>query len=117
MLRILEAPPILGTSDMMRFAMGLGAARVEWVARIEDSSESGFVDRQVAGPFAAWVHRHHFAPIDAQTTEVRDEVAAEVMVHPVWGPVGLAMWVSLPALFAYRTLQTRRLLEPRTLRM
>ena len=117
MLRVLDAPPILGPSDVMRFAVGLGAARVDWVARIEDSSESGFVDRQLAGPFAEWVHRHSFAAIDAQTTEVCDEIAAEVRMHPVWGPVGLAIWLGLPALFAYRTLQTRRMLEPRTMRI
>jgi len=98
----------------MRFAMGIGKARVEWVALIEDSSESGFVDRQLAGPFAAWTHRHRFVALDPHTTEIRDEISAEIRAAPLWGPVGLVMWVSLPALFAYRAFQTRRLLEPHT---
>ncbi len=115
-LRILESPPILGTSDVMRFSMGFGPTRLEWVARIEDSSEMGFVDRQLSGPFASWIHRHTFVPVDAETTEVQDEIAANVQPHPIWAPVGLAMWVGLPAMFEYRALQTRWLLEPRNRR-
>jgi hypothetical protein len=37
-----------------------------------------FVDRQVRGPFRVWVHRHLFTPVDATTTEVIDEVQAEL---------------------------------------
>jgi hypothetical protein len=30
-----------------------------------------------------------------------------------WGVIGLAMWLGLPFLFAFRAWKTRRLLEPR----
>ena len=117
MLRIIESPPILGSADVMRFSMGIGPTRLEWAARIEGFSETGFLDRQLSGPFAAWTHRHTFVPIDAGTTEVRDEIRADIMLHPILAPLGLAMWAGLPALFAYRAFQTRRLLEPRTRRL
>lgn len=117
MLRILEAPSVLGSSDVMRFSMGIGPTRLEWVARIEDASETGFVDRQLSGPFAAWTHRHTFVPVDDDTTEVRDEISADIKMHPIWAALGLAIWASLPALFAYRALQTRWLLEPRSRRI
>ncbi len=116
MLRILEAPPVLASADVMRFSMGIGPARLEWVARIEDVSDTGFLDRQISGPFAAWTHRHTFVPVDAETTEVRDEVSADLRPHPAWAAVGLAIWAGLPALFTYRAFQTRWLLEPRTRR-
>ncbi len=116
MLRILESPQVLATGDSMRFSMGMGPTRVEGVARIEESSETGFLDRQINGPFSTWSHRHTFVPIGAEMTEVRDEITADIKPHPVWGPVGLAMWAGLPALFEYRAFQTRGLLEPRTRR-
>jgi hypothetical protein len=50
-------------------------------------------------------------PDDEGTTEVVDEVEAKLKRHPLWGPVGLAMWLGLPLLFAYRGWKTRRLLE------
>jgi ligand-binding SRPBCC domain-containing protein len=57
------------------------------------------------------VHRHSFASVDATTTEVIDEVQAELSPHWLWRIVGGGMWLTLPLLFAYRGWRTRRVLE------
>jgi len=98
----------------MDFSLGLGPLAIRWRARIEDVSEAGFTDRQLAGPFRAWRHRHTFVALDDATTEVVDEVEASLRTHPVWLPVGLGMWLGLPFLFAFRAGRTRRLLERAT---
>jgi ligand-binding SRPBCC domain-containing protein len=106
-----DAPEPLAQGDEMSFTMGLGFFSVRWVARIEDVSPSGFRDRQLAGPFAQWSHRHTFVGLDHDTTEVVDEVTAQLRRHPIGAIAGLLMWLGLPGLFAYRGWKTRRLLE------
>jgi ligand-binding SRPBCC domain-containing protein len=101
----------MGEGDELRFTLWLGPLPLRWAARIESISPTGFIDRQVQGPFRLWVHRHTFLPLDDSTTEVRDEVTVELKRHLLWGLVGLSMWLSLPLLFAYRGWKTRRTLE------
>jgi ligand-binding SRPBCC domain-containing protein len=101
----------MGNGDEMDFTMWLGPLPVRWVARVEAVSPSGFLDRQMRGPFAAWVHRHRFVAVDKTTTEVIDEIEAQLKPHLLWGAVGLAMWLGLPLLFGFRAWKTRRLLE------
>jgi ligand-binding SRPBCC domain-containing protein len=106
-----HAPPRLEEGDEMAFRMWLGPLPVHWRALISQVSPTGFSDEQLDGPFRRWVHRHLFVPVDEHTTEVVDQVHATIKRHPWWGPVGLAMWLGLPLLFAYRGWKTRRLLE------
>ena len=110
-VRVHHAPARLQEGDIMDFTMWAGPAPIHWVARIEQVTPEGFVDNQIAGPFKRWQHRHTFRPMDRHTTEVRDDVEVELKRHPWWGPIGASMWAGLPALFAYREQQTRRILE------
>lgn len=110
-VRIHSAPKTLREGDRMDFTLGLGPVPVRWVAQIEQVTSHGFVDRQLEGPFATWVHRHTFVTIDEETTAVIDEVDATLHPNPFWKLVGLGMWLGLPILFAYRGWKTRRILE------
>lgn len=110
-VRVQRAPARLGEGDEMAFTMWAGPLPLRWVARIEDVSPEGFTDRQVRGPFREWQHRHAFVRVADDVTEVVDRVDASLKRHVLWGPVGLAMWIGLPVLFAYRGWKTRRLLE------
>lgn len=110
-VRVHAAPPRLTTGDVMDFTLWAGPIPVRWVARIEDASVEGFTDRQVRGPFAAWAHRHRFVRVDDRTTDVVDEVEAQLKRHPFWGLVGALMWAGMPVLFAFRGRRTKRLLE------
>lgn len=105
------APPRLKDGDEMAFTLWIGPLPVRWLAKIEAVTESGFVDRQLNGPFKTWVHQHTFVSIDEQTTDVVDEIEAEFKSNPFWGLIGLAMWLGMPILFAFRGWKTRRLLE------
>jgi ligand-binding SRPBCC domain-containing protein len=110
-MQLHHAPERLGEGDEMAFTMWLGPLPVRWVARVEDVSPAGFLDRQVSGPFETWAHRHTFLPVDKNTTEVVDEVTTQPRRHLLWGLVGLGMRLGLPMLFAYRGRKTRELLE------
>lgn len=92
---------------------------ITWVARIEERSETGFVDNLVSGPFAQWRHRHSFHLLSASEknasanpekrplTEVRDEITASFSLAPTMRALGLLMWLGLPILFTYRALITK----------
>ncbi len=95
----------------MAFTLKAGPIPIHWVARFENVSPAGFIDRQIKGPFQEWVHQHKFRAIEDNLTEVSDEVTVKLKRSLIWGPVGLAMWLGLPFLFAYRGWKTRRLLE------
>ena len=110
-MQLHNAPERMGNGDEMDFTMWMGPLPVRWVARVEDVSPTGFLDRQVRGPFEAWAHQHTFVQLEEGGTEVLDEVEARLKPHLLWGLVGLAMWLGLPLLFAYRGWKTRRLLE------
>jgi len=110
-VRTHRAPAVQHAGDEIDFTMWFGPLPVRWLARIEQVSDTGFVDRQVRGPFHAWVHRHSFAPVDATTTEVIDQVQAELSPNWLGWIVGGCMWLTLPVLFAYRGWRTRCLLE------
>lgn len=110
-VRVHAAPERMGSGDTMDFTLWAGPLPVRWVARIEDASPAGFVDRQMRGPFAAWAHRHSFVRVDDRTTDVVDEVEAELKRHPFWWLAGALMWAGMPVLFGYRGWRTKRLLE------
>jgi ligand-binding SRPBCC domain-containing protein len=110
-MRLHRAPQCLGEGDEMDFTMWMGPLPLRWTARVEDVSPTGFRDCQVRGPFGQWSHRHIFVPVNKGATEVVDEVTAQLKGHPLWRLVGLAMWLGLPLLFAYRGWRTRQLLE------
>jgi ligand-binding SRPBCC domain-containing protein len=110
-MRLESSPPVLQSGDTMSFRIWLGPLPVRWTARIADAGPTGFTDRQLAGPFAEWVHRHTFDPTGPGSARVTDLIQARLRPHLLWGPVGLAMWLGLPLLFAFRAWKTRRLLE------
>jgi ligand-binding SRPBCC domain-containing protein len=111
LVRMKEAPEQLAEGSPMAFTLWAGPLPIPWVSRIEAVTQYGFIDRQLEGPFKTWIHQHSYAPLSATKTLVRDEIQAELKRHPWWGLVGLAMWLGMPLLFAYRAWQTRRILH------
>lgn len=110
-VQLLKAPPVLSEGNAMEFNLLAGPLPIYWLAHIKNTSLAGFTDYQLRGPFKSWVHRHRFVQVDKERTEVLDEVEAYLKPHIFWGLFGLAMWLSLPVLFAFRGWKTRRLLE------
>lgn len=110
-IRMKNSPAILTEGDEMDFTMWFGPIPIRWLARIEDVTDAGFIDRQLQGPFAEWVHRHTFIAVDEQSTDVVDEIHLRLNPHPVRWLVGMGMVLGLPILFAYRAWKTRRILK------
>ena len=108
-----SAPSVLSEGSLIAFRLWLGPLPVAWRARIEQVTPISFVDRQVSGPFARWEHLHTFLPLDGHTTQVVDRVEADLSPHWFWHVFGLAMWLGLPVLFAYRAWRTPRLVVRR----
>ncbi len=109
-----QAPSRLDEGDEMDFTIKVGPGSIRWLARIENVTPTGFVDRQQSGPFQHWVHQHTFKPINETTTTVIDEIEFSFHSQPWRKFVGLNMVLSLPALFAYRSWKTRKLLKRQT---
>lgn len=112
-IQVHSAPVRLAEGDKMDFTLWLGPLPLHWLARIEQVTPISFVDRQLQGPFALWVHHHTFVPLDGQTTMVVDEVTAAYRPERFWRLVGVCMWVGMPTLFAYRAWKTKRTLARR----
>lgn len=110
-VRIQRAPAILNSEDEMAFTMWMGPVPIRWLARIEEVTPTGFVDRQLRGPFRQWVHRHTFRSVSPTVTEVIDEITITLSDTWYWKLVGWGMYQSLPLLFAYRAWQTKRLVR------
>ncbi len=94
-VQVHQAPPAVADGQAMDFTMWLGPLPLRWQASFEDVTATGFVDRMVQGPLAAWSHRHSFVPVGDAQTDVVDELAVQVRRHPVWGPIGLGMSLNL----------------------
>ena len=114
LVRVHRAPAVLQSNDEMAFTLWVGPMPIHWVARIEEVTPTGFVDRQLRGPFQQWVHRHTFRAISPTVTEVSDEIDITLSDTLLWKVVGWGMYLNLPILFAYRGWQTKRLLEKAT---
>lgn len=110
-VRFRSAPALLSEGASICFTLGVGPIALPWHASIDLLTPEAFVDRQVAGPFRGWVHRHSFKELSPGLTQVEDRVEAFLPLHPLWTPVALGMWLSLPLLFAYRAWKTRHMLE------
>ncbi len=102
--RILTPLPIeMGAGALIRYRLSLGGLPLGWLTRIEEwHPEAGFVDVQLEGPYARWVHRHTFTPRDGGTI-VRDEVEYALPLAPLSEPVrALFVRPTLERIFAHR---------------
>ena len=112
-MRFDQLPDPIQQGAVLKFRMWLGPIRIRWESLFPEMTESGFVDTQGYGPFASWEHRHTFVPLSEGVTQVNDNIEAHLRSHLWHGFVGLVMWLTLPGLFWYRSVQTRRILEKR----
>ena len=72
-----------------------------------------FVDEQIEGPFASWVHRHEFEAVDAQTTRLTDHVTFTLPGGPIVNALlGRLVALSLVPMFRYRHAATKAACEP-----
>jgi ligand-binding SRPBCC domain-containing protein len=99
-----------GISAGARVELRIGPVR--WVA-LHTAYECPrlFIDEQIEGPFASWVHRHEFEDLGGRTRltdHVLFHLPGGAIVNAVFGP--LVAW-SLTPMFVHRHTVTRRLCE------
>lgn len=71
-----------------------------------------FVDEQVEGPFASWVHRHEFEAVDAGTTRLTDHVTFTLPGGPIVNALfGRLVALSLVPMFRFRHAATKAACE------
>jgi ligand-binding SRPBCC domain-containing protein len=86
---------------------------IRWLALHTDYRQNElFVDEQIAGPFASWVHRHEFEALGPHTTRLTDRVAFELPGGPVVNAIfgQLAAWSLIP-MFRFRHRATAQACE------
>lgn len=73
--KLLSPEPIeMGVGTLIEYRLHGHGLPLRWVSRIEEwKPGSGFVDRQLRGPYRLWHHRHGFAAAGDRTV-VRDHV-------------------------------------------
>lgn len=106
-----QSPDVLNEGDEIEFTLWLLALPIRWRAKIEHVTATGFLDRQLRGPFGAWSHKHIFVPVGENETEVIDEIEARPGNGLLGKLLSLGMWSNLPILFAFRGWRTRRILN------
>lgn len=84
---ILTPSPIaMHEGAYIRYRLELHGLPMEWLTRIDEWSPGrSFVDRQLRGPYARWVHRHSFEP-DPRGTRVHDLVEYALPLDPLSRP-------------------------------
>jgi ligand-binding SRPBCC domain-containing protein len=115
----LLSPPFPPVKLVKRTGMGIEAgSRVElrvgvlrWIAHHTQYERNRlFVDEQVAGPFAHWVHRHEFEAL-GQKTRLTDRIEFQLPGGAVGNALlGWAAQLTLRNMFAHRHRATREAL-------
>jgi hypothetical protein len=96
-------PIAMREGALIEYRLRLHGLPVRWLTRIEEWTPGrGFVDRQLRGPYALWVHRHTFDACDGGT-RVRDRVDYALPLDPLSRPAhGLYVRPTIERIFAHR---------------
>ena len=102
--KILTPPPIvMREGALIKYRLGLLGIPIYWLTRIDEWIPGrSFTDTQLRGPYARWVHRHSFIPLQDGTL-IRDHV--EYSLHlPYLSALVHGMFVRpmIEKIFAYR---------------
>jgi len=102
--RIVTPRPIeMREGARILYRLSLHGFPMEWLTRIDEWRPGrSFVDRQLRGPYALWVHRHTFEP-DPRGTLVRDRVEYALPLDPLSRPAhALFVRPQVERIFAHR---------------
>ena len=107
-------PLIMQAGTTIEYSLSLFGVPFRWQTLIE-KWEPGvkFVDSQIKGPYAKWVHEHSFEALGAEQTLMRDRVEYQIPFGFL-GEIahGLFVKATLEKIFSYRAEATARLLAP-----
>jgi len=108
-VEIVEPLRRLADGEVAMFKVGVGPAKLRWVARheqVRDGSAAdgvaGFDDVMVSGPASSWRHEHRFEPLPNGRARLRDRIT---WTAPPGG--GLVVGPMLPRMFRFRHRRTQ----------
>lgn len=113
--KILTPRPLaMRAGAIIEYSLSLFGVPFKWKTLIEQW-EPGvkFVDRQLKGPYALWVHTHSFEAVGADRTLMRDRVEYQIPMGFL-GEIAHTLFVkaTLQKIFTHRADITARLLMP-----
>lgn len=104
-------PVTLGEGSLIDYTIGLYGIPMRWRTRIVRWRENEeFVDEQLRGPYALWVHRHSFKDDGAGGTLIEDEVRYRLPLSPLGDLAHPLVRRQLARIFSYRAEMVRGLL-------
>jgi uncharacterized protein (TIGR01777 family) len=99
-VRVLRREGTLADGQV-KLAVRVGPVTRPWIARHRDGVPGrSFVDEQIQGPFARWVHTHRFDPAGPDRCQMTDEIEYELPCGPL-GKLGES-WVEHRAARGFR---------------
>lgn len=112
--RIVTPTPVpMGTGALIDYRLRLFGVPFAWRTRIARwEPPSLFVDEQVEGPYAMWIHTHSFEEVE-DGTRVRDEVRYRIPLYPLGELAYPLVRLQLARIFGFRRRRLGELLGGR----
>ena len=105
-----EAPVAMAPGALIDYRIRLFGIPMRWRTRIMAwEPPHAFVDEQLAGPYARWVHTHTFTEV-AGGTRVDDDVRYTLPLGLLGAPAHPLVRAQLRRIFSYRQRRVRELL-------
>jgi ligand-binding SRPBCC domain-containing protein len=106
-------PVKMATGTVLDYRLRLAGVPFRWRSRISLwDPPFRFLDEQLMGPYAEWIHLHTFEVVP-EGTRVRDRVRYRLPLHPVGLLVAPLVTRQLHRIFSYRERAVRELLGER----
>lgn len=107
---ITPTPITMHAGALIEYRLRLFGVPIYWKTRIcEWNPDTSFVDEQLAGPYAEWVHTHSFREVNGGT-EMSDVIRYRLPFYPFGEIARPIVAMQLDHIFAYRATVISRLL-------